>query len=157
MTPASYSDRHIGPDSKETAEMLGSVGYPTLAALIDAAVPEDIRTTTLALGPALTEEEALRKLRSYAQQNVVLQSFYGQGYFDTITPPVIRRNVVEDPGWYTAYTPYQPEISQGRLEALLNFQTMVQELTGLPIANASLLDEATAVAAAVGAMARTNA
>ena len=156
MTPASYSDRHIGPDSKETAEMLGSVGYPTLAALIDAAVPEDIRTTTLTLGPALTEEEALRKLRSYAQQNVVLQSFYGQGYFDTITPPVIRRNVVEDPGWYTAYTPYQPEISQGRLEALLNFQTMVQELTGLPIANASLLDEATAVAEAVGLMARTN-
>ena len=150
MTPASYSDRHIGPDSKETAEMLSSVGYPTLAALIDAAVPEDIRTTTLTLGPALTEEEALRKLRSYAQQNVVLQSFYGQGYFDTITPPVIRRNVVEDPGWYTAYTPYQPEISQGRLEALLNFQTMVQELTGLPIANASLLDEATAVAEAVG-------
>ncbi|MDO4632125.1 MAG: aminomethyl-transferring glycine dehydrogenase [Corynebacterium sp.] len=157
LSSARYSDRHIGPNREETEAMLKSVGYSSLADLIDAAVPADIRTESIpALGAALTEEEALQKLRDYAQQNVVLKSFYGQGYYDTLTPPVVRRNVVEDPGWYTAYTPYQPEISQGRLEALLNFQTMVEELTGLPVANASLLDEATAVAEAVGLMTRTN-
>lgn len=153
----SYLDRHIGPSENEREAMLGHIGYSSLEALVDAAVPSDIRESEqLKLAPPLTEAEALAKLRSYADQNVVLKSFYGQGYYDTITPPVIRRNVVEDPGWYTAYTPYQPEISQGRLEALLNFQTMVSELTGLPVANASLLDEASAVAEAVGLMARAN-
>ncbi|WP_236690204.1 aminomethyl-transferring glycine dehydrogenase [Corynebacterium mustelae] len=137
--------------------MLARLGYPTIDALVDAAVPSDIRSDQPpAIGPALSETEALTRLRSYANRNVVLKPFYGQGYYGTITPPVIRRNVVEDPGWYTAYTPYQPEISQGRLEALLNFQTMISELTGLPVANASLLDEASAVAEAVGLMARVN-
>lgn len=157
LSSARYQDRHIGPDQTEREVMLSRVGYPTLEALVDAAVPAGIRAQSLpAIDPALSEEEAQLKLWGYAQQNVVLKSFYGQGFYDTLTPPVIRRNVVEDPGWYTAYTPYQPEISQGRLEALLNFQTMVEELCGLPVAGASLLDEASAVAEAVGLMARAN-
>lgn len=155
--PASYLARHIGPDPAEEKVMLDQLGYSSIDALIDQALPADIRVEqTPVIGEALSETQAQAKLRSYADQNVVLKAFYGQGFSDTITPPVIRRNVVENPGWYTAYTPYQPEISQGRLEALLNFQTMVSELTGLPLANASLLDEASAVAEAVGLMSRAK-
>ena len=135
--------------------MLKAVGYDSVDALVDAALPTTIRAAeALNLPEALSEDAAQAKLREYASQNVVLKSFYGQGYSDTLTPAVIRRGLLEDAGWYTAYTPYQPEISQGRLEALLNFQTMIESLTGLPIANASLLDEASATAEAVGLMAR---
>ena len=154
---SSYLGRHTGPDSAEEQVMLERVGYASLDELVDAALPADIRSTELPqVGGSLTETDAQARLREYAGQNVVLKAFYGQGFSDTITPPVIRRGVVEDPGWYTAYTPYQPEISQGRLEALLAFQTMVSELTGLPVANASLLDEASAVAEAVGLMSRAR-
>lgn len=157
LSAHTYVDRHIGPDAHERDAMLHSIGYSNLAALVNDAVPSDLLTQeALNLAPAYSEEAATAKLREYAAENVVLKSFYGQGFYDTITPPVIRRNVLEDPGWYTAYTPYQPEISQGRLEALLNFQTLVIELTGLPVANASLLDEASAVAEAVGLMSRVQ-
>ncbi|GAB3946405.1 aminomethyl-transferring glycine dehydrogenase [Corynebacterium tapiri] len=159
LTPVSdgsnYVARHLGPNRSEAEQMLSVVGYDSLDALIDAALPSAIRQDSAPqLPPALGEHEAQHRLHELAAKNVVKKSFYGQGFSDTITPPVIRRGVIEDAGWYTAYTPYQPEISQGRLEALLNFQTMIQELTGLPIANASLLDEASAVAEAVGLMSR---
>ena len=151
-----YISRHIGPDRPEAQQMLRTLGYESLEELISAAVPAGILASgPLQLPDALTEHEAQLRLREMADKNVVLKAFYGQGFSSTITPPVIRRGVVEDAGWYTAYTPYQPEISQGRLEALLNFQTMVQDLTGLDIANASLLDEASATAEAVGLMSRT--
>ncbi|AKK03563.1 aminomethyl-transferring glycine dehydrogenase [Corynebacterium epidermidicanis] len=150
-----FLGRHLGPNDSEARVMLDQLGYATIDDLITAALPADIALSQLPELPApLNEYEAQAKLREYAEKNVEKRVFYGQGYSDTITPPVIRRGVLEDAGWYTAYTPYQPEISQGRLEALLNFQTMVQELTGLDIANASLLDEATAVAEAVGLMSR---
>lgn len=150
-----FISRHLGPDAAERETMLKAVGYDSVDALVDAALPTSIRATeALNLPDALSEDDAQAKLREYASQNVVLKSFYGQGYSDTLTPAVIRRGLLEDAGWYTAYTPYQPEISQGRLEALLNFQTMIESLTGLPIANASLLDEASATAEAVGLMAR---
>ena len=150
-----FISRHLGPDEAERATMLKAVGYDSVEALVDAALPTTIRAAeALNLPDALSEDAAQAKLREYASQNVVLKSFYGQGYSDTLTPAVIRRGLLEDAGWYTAYTPYQPEISQGRLEALLNFQTMIESLTGLPIANASLLDEASATAEAVGLMAR---
>ena len=150
-----FISRHLGPDAAERETMLKAVGYDSVEALVDAALPTSIRATeALNLPEALSEDDAQAKLREYASQNVVLKSFYGQGYSDTLTPAVIRRGLLEDAGWYTAYTPYQPEISQGRLEALLNFQTMIESLTGLPIANASLLDEASATAEAVGLMAR---
>lgn len=142
--------RHIGPSPSEMAEMLKVVGYKSLDALIDATVPSSIRQKVpLTWGAALTEREALDRLRETANKNQVLTSLIGQGYYGTITPPVIQRNILENPAWYTAYTPYQPEISQGRLEALLNYQTMVCDLTGLDVANASLLDEATAAAEAM--------
>ncbi|MGG7519677.1 aminomethyl-transferring glycine dehydrogenase [Allorhizobium undicola] len=142
--------RHIGPSPSEMAEMLKVVGYNSLDALIDATVPASIRQPVpLTWGAAMTEREALDKLRETANKNKVLTSLIGQGYYGTITPPVIQRNILENPAWYTAYTPYQPEISQGRLEALLNFQTMVCDLTGLDVANASLLDEGTAAAEAM--------
>ena len=150
-----YISRHLGPDSSEQAAMLGTVGYDSVQALVDAAIPPKIRATELPhLPEALSEDGAQAALREFANQNTVLKPFYGQGYSDTLTPAVIRRGLLEDAGWYTAYTPYQPEISQGRLEALLNFQTMIESLTGLPIANASLLDEASATAEAVGLMSR---
>ncbi|GAA3800972.1 aminomethyl-transferring glycine dehydrogenase [Cellulomonas soli] len=152
-----FSDRHIGPRGTETDRMLAVVGYDDLDALVDAAVPAAIRTDRpLDLPPARSEEQVLADLRAIAGRNRVMTSMIGQGYSDTVTPAVIRRNVLESPAWYTAYTPYQPEISQGRLEALLNFQTMVADLTGLEIANASLLDEATAVAEAVALMWRAS-
>ncbi len=150
-----FDERHIGPNEQEKRELLALLGYQNLDDLIDVAVPRAIRTPTkLNLPPARSEGEALTDLRRIASQNKVFRSFIGQGYYDTITPPVIQRNILENPGWYTQYTPYQAEISQGRLEALLNFQTMVTELTGLDIANASLLDEATACAEAMTLSAR---
>jgi glycine dehydrogenase len=145
-----FVPRHIGPNPDEVAEMLDFLDHPTLDSLIDATVPAAIRMDReLQLGSARTEAEVLSELRSIASRNQVFRSYIGAGYHDCITPPVIQRNILENPGWYTAYTPYQAEIAQGRLEALLNFQTMVIDLTGLPIANASLLDEATAAAEAM--------
>jgi glycine dehydrogenase len=145
-----FVDRHIGTTDAEQAEMLKMLGYASRSALIDAAVPPAIRLRgPLALPAAKGEEEALDELKAMARKNRVLKSYIGQGYYGTLTPGVILRNVLENPAWYTAYTPYQPEISQGRLEALVNFQTMVCDLTGLAIANASMLDEATAAAEAM--------
>lgn len=150
-----FATRHIGVSDSDRAKMLAEVGYPTLTALIDAAVPSGIRSASdLNLPAAATEAEARAELQELASRNTVAVPMSGLGYHATTTPAVIRRNVLEDPSWYTAYTPYQPEISQGRLEALINFQTVVGDLTGLPTANASLLDEATAVAEAVTVMRR---
>ncbi len=145
-----FQNRHIGPSPQDVSAMLETIGVSSLDELIAQAVPDDIRQRSpLDLGPALSEMEALEKARELAARNVVLTSLIGQGYYGTILPPVIQRNILENPAWYTAYTPYQPEISQGRLEALLNFQTMIADLTALDIANASLLDEATAAAEAM--------
>jgi glycine dehydrogenase len=145
-----FAPRHLGPDDDAVARMLEVVGHPTLDAMIDAVVPEAIRLRRpLALTAVPDESEALARIREIAARNTVVTSLIGGGYYGTVTPNVILRNVLENPAWYTAYTPYQPEISQGRLEALLNFQTMVAELTGLDLANASLLDEATAAAEAM--------
>ncbi|HWM33241.1 MAG TPA: aminomethyl-transferring glycine dehydrogenase [Pseudolysinimonas sp.] len=146
--PELFSDRHIGTDSVAQLTMLDAVGYDTVDALMDAAVPDSIRVQDDAasvLPPAASERDTLAELRAIAARNRVQRSMIGLGYYDTITPPVIQRNVLENPSWYTAYTPYQPEISQGRLEALINFQTMVTDLTGMTTANASMLDEASAV------------
>ena len=152
-----FVPRHIGPDPDAQATMLAALGYDTLDALIDAAVPNSIREhDDLALAAPTTETDALAQLRTLASRNEVFTSLIGLGYHDTITPPVILRNVLENPAWYTAYTPYQPEISQGRLEALLNFQTMIADLTGMEIANASLLDEGTAAAEAMAMLHRVN-
>ncbi|UKA59584.1 aminomethyl-transferring glycine dehydrogenase [Arthrobacter sp. FW306-2-2C-D06B] len=157
-TSTTFVDRHIGARRQADIDiMLKSVGYDSVDSLVDTAVPNDIRQdVALRLQNALSEVEVLAELRKLAAKNKTAVQMIGQGYYDTVTPPVIRRNILESPAWYTAYTPYQPEISQGRLEALLNFQTMVQDLVGLPIANASLLDEATAVAEAVLMMRRAN-
>ncbi len=147
--------RHVGTSDDEQAAMLKVLGYESLNALMDAAVPDSVRSLgELDLPPATSEREVLEELRQLAAGNVIAEPMIGLGYHGTITPGVIRRNVLESPAWYTAYTPYQPEISQGRLEALLNFQTMVCDLTGLDTANASLLDEGTAVAEAVTLMRR---
>ena len=146
----SFVPRHVGPSEAEVQEMLGQIGYPTLDALIDATIPEAIRfRRPLAIHAGRSEHEALAAMRGIAGKNRIFRSFLGYGYHDTLTPPVIQRNILENPGWYTAYTPYQAEIAQGRLEALLTFQTMVMDLTGLEIANASLLDEGTAAAEAM--------
>jgi glycine dehydrogenase len=148
--PDQFVRRHNGPNAVETGEMLAQLGFRSLDELVDAAVPETIRSDRkLRLPAAKTEFEALAELKRIASENKVFRSFIGQGYYDCVTPPVIQRNVLENPGWYTQYTPYQAEISQGRLEALLNFQTMVSDLTALDLANASLLDEATACAEAM--------
>ena len=148
--PDTFARRHIGPQADETAAMLQTLGHDSLDAMIDALVPADIRLTApLDIPPALSEFDALRQLKAIASKNQVFKSYLGLGYHDCITPPVIQRNILENPGWYTQYTPYQAEISQGRLESLLNFQTMVCDLTGLDIANASMLDEATAAAEAM--------
>jgi glycine dehydrogenase len=146
----SFARRHIGPNEEEVREMLREVGFHSLGEFIDATVPKDIRLKQqLNLPEAKSEGEALAELRSIAQKNKIARSFIGAGYYDCITPPVIQRNILENPGWYTAYTPYQAEIAQGRLEALLNFQQMIIDLTALDIANASMLDEATAAAEAM--------
>jgi glycine dehydrogenase len=146
----SFARRHIGPNEEEIRAMLRDVGFESLGALIDATVPKDIRLKQqLSLPEAKSEGEALAELRAIAQKNKIARSFVGAGYYDCITPPVIQRNILENPGWYTAYTPYQAEIAQGRLEALLNFQQMIIDLTALDIANASMLDEATAAAEAM--------
>src|SRR6516162_4401623 len=148
--PDRFAPRHIGPSDEEVAEMLGVVQCKTLDELIDQTIPPGIRLRRpLALPPARSEHELLELAHSIAQKNDLWRSFLGMGYHDCITPPVILRNVIENPAWYTPYTAYQPEVSQGRLEAQLNFQTMVSDLTALEIANASLLDEATAAAEAM--------
>src|ERR1035438_7567623 len=148
--PDRFVRRHIGPRPADAGEMLKQLGYTSLDALIDDAVPKQIRLARpLQLPAARSEHEALAALKEIASQNQVCRSYIGMGYYDCITPAVIQRNVLENPGWYTQYTPYQAEISQGRLEALLNFQTLVADLTGLDIANASLLDESTAAAEAM--------
>lgn len=144
-----FADRHIGPRADDIEKMLATIGAGSLDDLIADTIPGSILDTDLDLPAALSEGDTIDRLRELASKNVVMASLIGLGYHDTITPPVIRRNVLESPAWYTAYTPYQPEISQGRLEALLNFQTMVSDLTGLDVANASLLDEATAAAEAM--------
>ena len=154
---STFADRHIGPAPDEQAKMLATIGYGSLNELTATAVPEAIKSTEqLTIGDPVSETDALDQLRALASRNDVLTSMIGLVYYDTVTPPVIRRNVLENPAWYTAYTPYQPEISQGRLEALLNFQTLVEDLTGLPIANASLLDEATAAAEAMALARRSS-
>lgn len=151
-----FVDRHIGPSAEQQQEMAEALGYDSVDALITATVPAQIRREGLNLPPAMTEQQALDRLREYASQNVIKRSLIGMGYHDTFTPGVIQRNVLENPGWYTAYTPYQPEISQGRLEVLLTFQQMIMDLTGMELANASLLDEATAAAEAMTLMQRVN-
>ena len=146
----SFVPRHVGPDERDVREMLRTLGFASLDALIDATIPERIRFRSgLDLPKGMTEPEVLAQFRAMAAKNQVFRSFIGMGYSACVTPPVIQRNIIEDPGWYTAYTPYQAEIAQGRLEALLNFQTMIKDLTGVEIANASLLDEATAAAEAM--------
>ena len=153
----SFIDRHLGPRSADAEQMLSTLGYDSLGTLMDAVVPEQIRLRAdLPLPEPLTEQDALAKIAGYADKNKVYAQMIGAGYYDAVTPAVLRRNILENPGFYTSYTPYQAEISQGRLEALLNFQNTVMELTGLEIANASLLDEATAVAEAVVMMHRAN-
>src|SRR5438045_1518460 len=148
--PSDFSRRHIGPSPRDMSEMLSTIGVSDLGELIAETVPDAIRQTNpLALPPGISEAEALRTLRLIAGKNKVFTSLIGQGYYGTILPPVIQRNILENPAWYTAYTPYQPEISQGRLEALLNFQTMVVDLCAMDIANASMLDEGTAAAEAM--------
>jgi glycine cleavage system P protein (glycine dehydrogenase) len=150
LHPGHFAYRHIGPRREDVTEMLGVLGYESLDQFIDAVVPEEIRLRRpLALPPGRSEREVLQALRGLAGMNRVFRSYIGMGYAGCFTPQVVQRNVLENPGWYTAYTPYQAEVSQGRLEALLNFQTMVSDLTALPVANASLLDEATAAAEAM--------
>ncbi len=144
-----FISRHIGPTAEQTQTMLAQLGVNTLAELIDQTVPAAIQREPMPLPGAITEQQALAELKTIASKNQIARSFIGMGYYDTFTPAVIQRNVLENPGWYTAYTPYQPEIAQGRLEALLNFQQMVTDLTGMDLANASLLDEATAAAEAM--------
>ena len=157
ISPRVFADRHIGLRPEDVATMLATLGYDSLDDLMSAAVPGGIRSSaSLALPEPLSEEETARELREIAADNRPGEAMIGLGYHATITPPVVRRNVLEDPSWYTAYTPYQPEISQGRLEALLNFQTVIGDLTGLPTANASLLDEGTAAAEAMTLVRRGN-
>jgi len=154
---AAFAARHIGPSPDEIGSMLSSLGYDRLDSLIEDVVPADLlRSGPLALPLALSETAALARLRRIMGKNEVYRSFIGRGYYDTVTPAVVQRCVLENPGWYTAYTPYQAEISQGRLEALLNFQTLITELTAMPVANASLLDEATAAAEALALAAGTR-
>src|ERR1700691_4281992 len=145
-----FARRHIGPAPRDVAAMLQDLGSTSLSALMAETLPGSIRQQApLDLGSALSETEALAHMRELASKNQVFTSLIGQGYSGTILPTVIQRDILENPAWYTAYTPYQPEISQGRLEALFNFQTMIADLTGLDVANASLLDEATAAAEAM--------
>ncbi|MBT8230688.1 MAG: glycine dehydrogenase (aminomethyl-transferring), partial [Bacteroidia bacterium] len=150
MPTNEFKGRHIGPDSRELNAMLQHVGVNSLDELIDLTVPASIRSEKeLDIPEAQSEYEYLRHLKKIAQKNKIHRSYIGQGYYGTLTPSVILRNIFENPAWYTQYTPYQAEISQGRLEALLNFQTAIMDLTGMPLANASLLDEGTAAAEAM--------
>ncbi|HEX7157269.1 MAG TPA: glycine dehydrogenase (aminomethyl-transferring), partial [Burkholderiaceae bacterium] len=154
-----FAARHVGPTDGEIGAMLAAIGQPSLAAMVEAIVPASIRLPRqhrLALGEPTTEEDALARLAGIAARNQVFRSFIGTGYYGTRLPKVILRNLLENPAWYTAYTPYQAEISQGRLEALLAFQTLVSDLTALPVANASLLDEATAAAEAMALARRSS-
>src|SRR5688500_15311067 len=145
-----FHSRHIGPNQEQVSEMLEVIGVGSIEELIHKTVPSEILMEhELQLPPAMGESDYLRHIKDISLKNKLYKNHIGQGYYDTITPSVILRNVFENPGWYTQYTPYQAEIAQGRLESLLNFQTMVSDLTGLPIANASLLDEATAAAEAL--------
>ena len=164
-TEFTFVDRHIGPDADALSTMLGVIGVASLdelaakalpAGILDAPGPDGIAPGLDGLAPPVSEHRALAELRALADSNTVAVSMIGQGYYDTLTPPVLLRNIVENPAWYTAYTPYQPEISQGRLEALLNFQTMIADLTGLEVANASMLDEGTAAAEAMTLMLRAS-
>ena len=151
MKHTQFAGRHIGPDNAETRTMLAAIGVPSLETLVARTVPQSIRLDReLDLTEGVSEHAALAELAAKFEGEPQARPLIGQGYHGTLTPPVIQRNLFENPGWYTSYTPYQPEISQGRLEMLFNFQTLVSELTGLPVANASLLDEATAVAEAAG-------
>jgi glycine cleavage system P protein (glycine dehydrogenase) len=153
-----FPSRHLGPSAEERDQMLAAVGVASLDSLMDEAIPSSIRLTApLNLPPPETEHQYLRRLGHLAHQNQVLRSYIGLGYHDTFTPSVILRMIMENPGWYTPYTPYQAEIAQGRLESLLNFQTMVSDLTAMEVANASLLDEATAAAEAMALMHRVGA
>ena len=148
-----FVSRHIGPRNNDIQEMLKVIGVPSLDILIDQTIPSNIRLDKpLNLPNGLTEREYYRKIMKLAKKNKVFNTYIGMGWYDTITPAVILRNILENPVWYTSYTPYQAEISQGRLEALLNYQTMVCEMTAMPLANASLLDEATAAAEAMHMM-----
>ena len=152
-----FIQRHIGPTHKQQAKMAQTLGYNSLEDLIDATVPSAIRREQpMDLPETQTEQAVIAKLRKLAQKNVLNKSFIGTGYYDTYTPAVIQRNVLENPGWYTAYTPYQPEISQGRLEVLLTFQQMILDLSGMELANASMLDEGTAAAEAMTLLQRVN-
>ncbi|MBA4250595.1 MAG: glycine dehydrogenase (aminomethyl-transferring) [Chlorobiaceae bacterium] len=145
-----FIDRHIGPDKKQIEMMLAAIGIDSIDLLVDETIPKEIRLKNkMEMGEPFTEYQFLNYVRELAKKNIIAKSYIGMGYYPTVTPPPIQRNILENPGWYTQYTPYQAEISQGRLEALLNFQTMIIDLTGLPIANASLLDEATAAAEAM--------
>ena len=148
--PIPFSQRHVGPDEEQIKNMLSHLGFSSLDEFINETIPKDILSNfSDKFFESISEVEALAELRKFGKTNKVLSSYIGQGYYNTYTPGVIKRNILENPGWYTQYTPYQAEISQGRLEALLNFQTMISDLTNLPVANASLLDEATAAAEAM--------
>ena len=145
-----FDRRHLGPNDRQVSEMCGTLGVSNLDELVDVTIPKSIHIKKpTRLGKALTESETLALIKQIAAKNVVNRSYIGLGYYSAITPPVILRNVMENPGWYTQYTPYQPEIAQGRLESLVNYQTMVSDMTGLDVANASLLDEGTAAAEAM--------
>ena len=145
-----FVDRHVGPNQEELSQMLHTIGVGSIEELIDLSIPKSIQSKEkLNVGNGISEKELIEKLKSIAEKNTIMKTYIGMGYYNCITPPVIQRNILENPGWYTQYTPYQAKISQGRLEALINFQTMVCDLTALPIANASLLDEATAAAEAM--------
>jgi len=149
--------RHIGPSKEEQNKMLAYLGFNSLDELIKKIVPEKIlEQTSLNIDPPISEHQALQKLKHMVSQNKIFKSFIGMGYYGTYTPNVILRNILENPGWYTSYTPYQPEVAQGRLEMLLNFQQMVMDLTDMDIANASLLDEGTAAAEAVALCQRVD-
>ena len=148
--PDIFTKRHVGPSDDDVISMLGELGFSSMSEFINNVIPDSIAfDSNLKVGDGVSEQEAIKILKSYASKNKVFKSYLGNGYYGTITPGVIKRNILENPGWYTQYTPYQAEIAQGRLEALLNFQTMISDLTGMDIANASLLDEATAAAEAM--------
>ena len=150
-THDSFVQRHIGATENDIKNMLRTLGISSLEALVDETIPKSISSSQpLDIGAPLNEHDLLQKARAISNNNKVFRSFIGMGYHGTKLPPVIQRNILENPGWYTQYTPYQAEISQGRLEAVLNFQTMLADLTALPLANASLLDEPTAAAEATG-------